>query len=100
MASSGKGKAVVSKGKTPAAVGVGPPVVFDIERWIPTHITRDEAKAEPKRKNFVSNAHKRSHHAAKQCGVMDSSDFKPITKRARDAAANLHDSIHAVHKKK
>ena len=94
VASSGKGKAVVSKGKTPAAVGVGPPGVFDIKRWIQTHITRDEAKAEPIRRNFVSNAHKRSHRAAKHCGVSDSSDFQPITKQAREAAANLHDSLH------
>ena len=94
VASSGKWKAVVSKGKTPAAVGVGPPGVFDIKRWIETHITRDEANAEPKRRNFVSNAHKRSHRAAKDCGVSDSSDFQPITKQAREAAGNLHDSLH------
>jgi len=100
VASTGKGKAVVSKGKAPAAVGVGPPGVFDIESWIPTHIKRDEAKAEPKRRNFVSNAHKRSHSAAFQCGVVDSSDLKPITKRARDAAGKLHDSIHLGPKKK
>ena len=100
VASTGKGKAVVSKGKAPAAVGVGPPGVFDIESWIPTHLKRDEAKAEPKRRNFVSNAHKRSHSAAFQCGVVGSSDLKPITKRARDAAGKLHDSIHLVLKKK
>ena len=100
VASTGKGKAVVSKGKAPAAVGVGPPGVFDIESWIPTHIKRDEAKAEPKRRNFVSNAHKRSHSAAFHCGVVRSSDLQPITKRARDAAGKLHDSIHLVLKKK
>ena len=64
---------------------------FDITGWISTHLIRAEAKAQPKRKNFVSNAHKRSKAAAGICSV---DDAKAITKRARDAAGELHDLMH------
>ena len=98
----GKGKAAASKatgktvapkgkGKAATATGVGPPGGFDIDGWIATHITRAEATAEPRRRNFVSNAHKRAKSAAGLCGV---DDVKPITKRARDAAGDVHDSVH------
>ena len=68
-----------------------PPAGFDIDGWIATHIKRAEAKAEPKRKHFVSISHKRAKAAADLCGV---DNVKPITKRARDAAGDLHDSVH------
>jgi hypothetical protein len=92
-ASTGDGKAVVpkAKGKAKAAAGVGPPCVFDIAGWISTHIQRAEAKSEPKRRNYVSNAHKRSRSAAELCGIHA---VKPITKLARDAAGCMHDSVH------
>ena len=38
----------------------GKPSIFDIQIWIAAHITRAEARSEPKRKHFVSNAHTRS----------------------------------------
>ena len=93
-ASTGKGKAAASKGNATAAAGVGPPGVFDIESWISTHIQRVEEKAEPKRRNFVSNPHKRSRYVANKCGIVD---LQPITKRARDAAGELHDSVYKKH---
>ena len=92
-AGKGKGAAPKAKGKAaaPKAKATGKPSIFDIKIWIAAHITRAEAKSEPKRKNFVSNAHKRSKLAAGLCGV---DDVQPITKRARDAAGELHDSVH------
>ena len=88
-----KGKAAEPKGKGKAATASGaePPGEFDIDDWIATHITRGEARTEPKRRNFVSNIHKRSKSAAELCGVYD---VQPITKRARDAVGDLHDSVH------
>ena len=85
------GKAAAPKGKGKAVAGAEPPGGFDIEHWVATHITRADAKAEPKRGSFVSKLHKRAEAAADQCGVYD---FQPITKRARDAAGEMHDSAH------
>ena len=92
-AGKGKGAAPNAKGKAaaPKAKAKGKPSIFDINIWIATHITRAEAKSEPKRRNFVSNAHKRSKAAADLCGV---DDVQPITKRARDAAGDVHDSVY------
>ena len=92
-AGKGKGAAPKAKGKAaaPKAKAKGKPSIFDINSWIAAHVTRAEAKSEPKRKNFVSNAHKRSKSAAGLCGV---DDVQPITKQARDAAGELHDSVH------
>ena len=91
----GKGKAAAPKAKgkaaAPKAKATRKPNIFDINIWIAAHITRAETKSEPKRKNFVSNAHKRSKSAAGLCGV---DDVQPITKRAKDAAGELHDSVH------
>ena len=92
-AGKGKGAAPKAKGKAaaPKAKAKGKPSIFDINSWIAAHVTRAEAKSEPKRKNFVSNAHKRSKTAAGLCGV---DDVQSITKQARVAAGELHDSVH------
>ena len=88
----GKGEAAAAKAKAKGkAKAKEKPSIFDINIWIATHITRAEARSEPKRKNFVSNAHKRSKAAADLCGV---DDVQPITKRARDAAGDVHDSVY------
>ena len=84
----GKGK---GKGKPAPAGGAVPPGEFPIDAWIDEHVTRAEAKGEPKRKNFVSNIHKRSRAAAELFGA---DPVQPITKRARDAAAEMHDGLH------
>jgi hypothetical protein len=88
-----KGKAATPKGKgeTAPAAGAVPPGEFRIGAWIDEHVTRAEAKGEPKRKNFVSNIHKRSLAAAELFGA---DPVQPITKRARDAAAEMHDGLH------
>ena len=88
-----EGKAAVpkAKGKSAVPTSKAKPGKFDIEIWIAAHVKRAEATTAPKRKNFVSNIHKRSEAAAKLCGV---EDVQPITKRARVAAGELHDSVH------
>ena len=98
----GKGKAAAPKAKGTAAVpkakgksavptSKAKPGKFDIEIWIAAHVKRAEATTQPKRKNFVSNIHKRAKAAAELCGV---GDVQPITKRARESAGELHDSVH------
>ena len=91
--SKGKGEAGVSKGKgkAKAASGVCPPGGFDIDHWIATYIRRSDAISEPKRRNYVSLQLKRSHAAAKLCGI---DEFRDITKKARDAAGHMHDAVH------
>ena len=49
------------------------------------------SKSPAEAKHFVSNAHKRSRHAAHLCDIVD---FPPITKRAKDAAGELHDLVY------
>ena len=80
-----------AKSKAAAAADVAAPKAFEIDIWLTANVTRAKARAEPKRKNFVSNVHKRSLAAATLCGV---DDVQPITKRARDAAGEMHDSLH------
>ena len=87
----GKGKAAGAKAKAKAAAGAKPPGKFDIAGWLATNVKTAEAKAEPKRKHFVSNLHKRASKYATQCGV---DDVQPITKRARDAAGEVHDAVY------
>ena len=98
----GKGKAAAPKAKGTAAVpkakgksavptSKAKPGKFDIEIWIGAHVKRAEATTARLRKNFVSNIHKRSEAAAKRCGVVD---VQPITKRARESAGELYDSVH------
>ena len=88
----GKGEAAAAKAKAKGkAKSKGKALPFDINVWIPAHITRAEATAEPKRNNFVSNAHKRVQVAARRGGV---DDVQPLTKRAREAAGELHDKVH------
>ena len=91
VAPTAKGKAAAPTGKGKAAAGAEPPGGFDIDDWIATQIRRGEAKAEPKRRNFVSKFHKRAESVADQCGVYD---VRPITKRARGAVGEMHDSVH------
>ena len=88
-----KGKAAVpkAKGKSAVPTSKAKPGKFDIEIWIAAHVKRAEATTQPKRKNFVSNIHKRAKAAAELCGV---GDVQPITKRARESAGELHDSVH------
>ena len=88
-----KGKAAVpkAKGKSAVPTSKAKPGKFDIEIWIAAHVKRAEATTQPTRKNFVSNIHKRAKAAAELCGV---DDVQPITKRARAAAGELHDSVH------
>jgi len=96
----GKGAAPKAKGKAAApkaavkAKAKGESDVFDVTSWIAANVTRAEAKSQPKRKNFVSNAHKRSKSAAGLCGIDEEAILQPITKQARDAAGVLHDSVH------
>jgi hypothetical protein len=87
----GKSAAPKAKVKAAAAAGAKPPGKFDVAGWIVTNITRTEAAAEPKRRNFVSRLHKRAESYATQWGV---DDVQPITKRARDAAGDVHDAVH------
>ena len=93
-AGKGKGKGEAAAAKATAkgkAKAKGKVLPFDIHVWISAHITRPEATAEPKRNNFVSNAHKRVQAAARRGGV---DDVQPLTKRAREAAGELHDKVH------
>ena len=80
-----------AKGKSAVPTSKAKPGKFDIEIWIAAHVKRAEATTAPKRKNFVSNIHKRSEAAANLCGVVD---VQPITKRARESAGVLYDSVH------
>ena len=64
VAPTAKGKAAAPNGKGKAAAGAEPPGGFDIDDWVATQIRRADAKAEPKRRGFVSKLHKRAESAA------------------------------------